>query len=105
MGLWRGVRQQDLVKGATAFAGILTKFLPALPSNIPFTATQTWMAHKICAWTTVILLAILIVVLAGDGWLVRRPEMPVPPNTMVDLVYYVCDSQMLKDFGRLATLA
>ncbi|KAK4658997.1 hypothetical protein QC762_106420 [Podospora pseudocomata] len=103
-GLWRAVRQKDLMAGAVAFAGILSKFVPALLSSIPFSSAQTWQTHEICTWTTVALLIVLILTLFSYMWLVKWPHMPAAPDSLACQIYYVCDSAMLRDFERLSML-
>lgn len=103
-GLWCAARQQDVFASVVAFAGVLSKFLPALLSSIPFVSTQTWKTHEICTWTTVTLLSVIAVVLLGYMRSARWPEIPVPPSSLAGYVYYVCDSRMLKDYERLSML-
>ncbi|KAK0706009.1 hypothetical protein B0T26DRAFT_755552 [Lasiosphaeria miniovina] len=50
-GLWRAVRQRDILGSAIASATILSKAAPIFLSNIPFRSTLTWDAHLVCAWT------------------------------------------------------
>lgn len=105
-GFWRAVRRGDILTGSLAFAGILSKFLPALLASIPFASAQTWRTHEICTWTTVGVLALMIIILLGYIRFARWPEMPdgVVAGSLAGTVYFVCDSYMLRDFARLSML-
>ncbi|KAK4443771.1 hypothetical protein QBC34DRAFT_310409 [Podospora aff. communis PSN243] len=102
--LWRALRRRDALTASIAVANILAKFLPMLLSGIPFKSTQTWQSQQICGWTTVALLAIMILVMLVYMRFARWPELPVSPDSLAGVVYYVCDSHMLKDFERLSML-
>lgn len=104
-GLWNAICRRDVLSGSVAFTNILSKFLPVLLSGIPFKSTQTWRTHQICAWTSVGILSVMIIVLVAYMWRARWPEMPVPPDSLLGAMYYVCDSHMLKDFERLSLLS
>ncbi|KAK4445701.1 hypothetical protein QBC34DRAFT_332802 [Podospora aff. communis PSN243] len=103
--LWRAIRWRDPLVGSVAFAGVLSKFLPALLSSVPYASAQTWKTHEICTWSTVGLLILMIIILIGHIIFAKWPYLPVPPSSLAGVIYYVCDSQILKDFERLSTLS
>lgn len=104
MGFWLSVRRRDTLAVMISFVGILSKCLPALLSGIPFASAQTWRTHQICAWTSISLVSVMIVVLICYMRIVRWPDLPVPPGSLAGSIYYLCDSRMLKDFERLSML-
>jgi len=99
----RGLKARDWFKTSVAFATLLSKVTPILLSNIPFRVMQTWRTHLVCAWMTVAILGYMILVLLAT-LVVRRPRIPVEPDTIAGGLYYVCDSPMLSDFVGLSTL-
>ncbi|KAK5652263.1 hypothetical protein OQA88_10611 [Cercophora sp. LCS_1] len=103
-GLWRALRQREPLAGAMAFAALLSKFLPLFLSGVPFATAQTFYAHEVCTWGSVVLLCVMIVILVLHMWLVKWPHMPVSIETLAGRIYYVCDSTMLADFARLSML-
>ncbi|KAK1758908.1 hypothetical protein QBC47DRAFT_370731 [Echria macrotheca] len=102
--LWRAVRWKDPLAISIAAAGVLSKIIPALLSSVPFAPAQTWKTHEICTWTTIGVLIALIIILAIYMWLVKWPRMPVASDSLAARIYYVCDSNMVRDFERLSTL-
>lgn len=102
--LLRAVRWKDPLAISIASAGVLSKILPALLSSVPFASAQTWKTHEICTWTTIGVLIALIMILAIYIWFVQWPQMPAAPDSLAARIYYVCDSNMIKDFERLSTL-
>jgi len=50
------------------------------------------------------LLILMIIILIVHMWCVKWPYLPIPPDSLAGVIYYVCDSSMLKDFERLSTL-
>ncbi len=102
-GLWRAIRNRNLFTGAVASAGILSKFMPLLLSNIPYRITQTWRTHLVCAWMTIVILAFMILVLLWS-FSVKWPHMPMGPNTIAGNIYYLCDSGILRDFDGMSMM-
>ncbi|KAK4187647.1 hypothetical protein QBC35DRAFT_410032, partial [Podospora australis] len=95
----------DPLAAAIALAGILSKFLPALLSSVPFASAQTWQTHEICTWSVVSLLSVMICVLVGHMWLVKWPEcLSDQDESLATRISYVFDSAMLRDFERMSLL-
>ena len=104
-GLWRAMRRRDFLLGIMAVAGVLSRFLPLLLASVPFAASQTFLAHEICTWGSIAVLAYMVVALLVYMWLATSwPHLPVTPDSMAGTVFYVCDSFMLRDFERLSML-
>lgn len=76
-----------------AFCNILSKFTPILLSNIPFSPIQTWELHLACAWTSVVCLLLMSLVLVWGLVFVRWPAMPIDPWSLVGRVYFLCGSE------------
>ncbi|KAM7189896.1 hypothetical protein V8F33_009805 [Rhypophila sp. PSN 637] len=99
-GLFRAVANGNVVLSAVAFAGVLSKFLPVVLSNVPFRLTLTWTTFVVCTWISVSVLAVMILVMIAS-FFVRKPDMPVDPGTIAGKMYYVCDSQVTNDIGEM----
>jgi len=102
-GLWQAIANRDPFIFSVAFAGVLSKFAPIFLSNIPFRLTLTWTAHWVSAWISVAILSFILLVLATSR-LIKWPFMPVEPNTLAGCLYYVCDSEMLKDLDGVSAM-
>ncbi|KAK4183347.1 hypothetical protein QBC35DRAFT_342626, partial [Podospora australis] len=69
---------------------------------IPFRNTATWKMHEACTWLAVAFLSYMVLILVALLSVTRRqPPMPVKPDTIVGCMYYLVESQMLKDFQGL----
>ncbi len=90
-------------EAAVALAAVLAKFTPLLLSIVPFQDIQTWTTHVVCAWITVAVLALMLVVLVWSLFVPWPPVMLVEPDTLAAAMYYVCDSAMLDDLEHLST--
>ncbi|KAM7190141.1 hypothetical protein V8F20_009871 [Naviculisporaceae sp. PSN 640] len=90
-GLFRAVINNNVFLSAVAFAGVLSKFLPVVLSNVPFRLTLTWDTYVICTWISVSVLAVMILVMIAS-FFVKRPDLPVDAETIAGRMYYVCDS-------------
>lgn len=78
-----------------AFTDIVSKFIPILLSNVPFSPVQTWEMFLLCAWMTVGCLAgMMLVLVYGCVW-VRYPDFPVDPEGVLGQMVYLCDSRVL----------
>ncbi|KAM7212873.1 hypothetical protein V8F06_011723 [Rhypophila decipiens] len=99
-GLFRAVANGNVVLSAVAFAGVLSKFLPVVLSNVPFRLTLTWTTFVVCTWISVSVLAVMILVMIAS-FFVSKPDMPVDVGTTAGKIYYVCDSQLTNDIGEM----
>ncbi|KAM7211758.1 hypothetical protein V8F06_012860 [Rhypophila decipiens] len=99
VGLYRSVlHTRDFHSFNIALAALLAKFTPILLSNIPFYNTVTFKIHEACTWMAVVVLAYMVLVLAGglmvsSGWS-KTVNLPVKLDTMAGCMYYVCDSRL-----------
>ncbi|KAH8882168.1 hypothetical protein GQ53DRAFT_610066, partial [Thozetella sp. PMI_491] len=103
VGLWNATIQRDIFSWNVALATILAKFTPLLLSNVPFRNTVTWEIHERCTWTAVSILGYMMLVLLGS-FLVKKPPMTVEPTSIINCLYHICDSRMVKDFDQLSVL-
>jgi hypothetical protein len=93
------IRHNHAFGGAVAFCAILAKILPLLLSNVPYQVMQTWRTHAVCTYMAVAILSVMLAVMVWSMLCVRNwPELPVEPGTVAAAMYYICDSQMLKEF-------
>ena len=102
-GLYASLRRRDLLLAAVSLTTVLSEFLPILLNNVPFRLTQTWATHRICTWTAVGVLALMLLVVLGTFW-VRWPDMPVDPSTVAGAMYYVADSRVVDGLGGVSLL-
>lgn len=109
VGLYRSVVPVfHLPSFSIAMACLLAKFTPILFSNIPFRNTVTWTMHEASTWMAVAILSYMVVVLLCSllwfGRTSRNVYMPVRPDTIMGCLYYLCESNMVKDFEGLGLM-
>jgi len=97
-GLTRAIIRADITTTMVAIAGVLSKVLPILLPIVPFDSLQTWKLHESCTWASVGIIVYMILVHIAAAMVIKRPYMPIRPDTIAGLVYYVCDSKMLDLF-------
>jgi hypothetical protein len=82
---------------------VLSEFLTIFLANVPYRASQTFLAARICAYGSIGVIATMMVVVASSLF-IKWPHMPVDPSTIAGAMYYVCDSWMLCDFKHLGEM-
>jgi hypothetical protein len=102
-GIWQAVKLGNIFGGAVAVVSVLSKFTPIFLANIPFRLTLTWTMHRVCAWLSVAILTSMVLVLVGS-FCIKWPHLPVDPSTIAGCMFYVCDSDMLKDFKGMSLM-
>ncbi|KAK3391141.1 hypothetical protein B0H63DRAFT_467346 [Podospora didyma] len=100
-----GVRRREIFVTAVGLATLLSKLTPILLSTIPFSPSQTWTTHLVCAWMSVACLCFMVLVLLYGTIFVKYPHMPVHPGSLAGRIYYVCHSAMLDDFHGMSLLS
>ena len=103
-GLATAIMTRDWFGVAAATAAVLSVFTPILLSNIPFSITQTWTAHLVCAWMTVSVLAVMMLIL-GVSFFMKPLRLPVEPDTLAGGLYYLCDSFTARDLVGISASA
>lgn len=103
-GLYSAFRQRSIFLGAVAFATVLAElFLPVTLSHVPFSHLDTYETQLVCAWLSISILALMILVILYS-FVLQWPHMPVDPRTIAGAMFYVCDSWMLGTMEGMATL-
>lgn len=103
-GLYSAFRQRSIFFGSVAFATILAELvLPVTLSHVPFSHLDTYETQLVCAWLSISILSLMILVILCS-FLIRWPHMPVDPRTIAGAMFYVCDSGMLGTMEGMATL-
>ncbi|KAK0616163.1 hypothetical protein B0T14DRAFT_400699, partial [Immersiella caudata] len=92
VGFFTSLLRFEIFPSIVAFSNILSKFIPVLLSNVPFSPIQTWELHMGCAWTSVASLSFISLALVWGLLFVKYPAMPIDPGSLVGQVYYLCDS-------------
>lgn len=71
--------------------------LPVTLSHVPFSKVVTWETQVVCAWLSIGILGLMILVVAFSFAFVRLKGvgLPVDPRTVVGGMYYVCESRGL----------
>lgn len=59
-----------------------------LLSNVPYRVVQTWMAHLVCTWMAVGILAVMVILIAVS-FLMDWPNLSVDPSTVLGSMYYL----------------
>ncbi|KAH6646743.1 hypothetical protein BKA67DRAFT_524614 [Truncatella angustata] len=93
-GIISGFRRRHAFLALVGLTAVLSEFLTLFLSNIPFRVTQTYLVARICTWSAVGILAIMLLVVGGS-FFCKWPHMPVDPSTIAGSMYYVCDSWMM----------
>lgn len=103
-GLYSAFRQRSIFLGVVAFTTILSELiLPVTLSHVPFSHLDTYETQLVCAWFSISILALMILVIVYS-FSINWPHMPVDPRTIAGAMFYVCDSWMLSAMEGLATL-
>lgn len=104
-GLGQALARREWFVALTQTAVVLSNLTPALLSGVPFSPTQTWETHLICGWTSIGFLGFMVLVLVYGAVFVRYPRMPLDPSSLAGRIYYVCDSNMTRDFQGTSLLS
>lgn len=103
-GIYSAFRQRSIFLGAVSFATILAELiLPVTLSHIPFSHLDTYETQLVCAWLSISILALMILIIVYSFFM-RWPNMPVDPRTIAGAMFYVCDSWMLDTMEGATTL-
>lgn len=103
-GLYSAFRQRSIFLGVVSFTTILSELiLPVTLSHVPFSHLDTYETQLVCAWFSISILALMILVIVYS-FSINWPHMPVDPRTIAGAMFYVCDSWMLSAMEGLATL-
>lgn len=103
-GLYSAFRQRSIFLGVVAFTTVLSELiLPVTLSHVPFSHLDTYETQLVCAWFSISILALMILVIV-ISFSINWPHMPVDPRTIAGAMFYVCDSWMLSATEGLATL-
>ncbi|KAK0644239.1 hypothetical protein B0T16DRAFT_333780 [Cercophora newfieldiana] len=103
-GLWQPLLLADVFGAAVAFTGVLAEFAPIFLANISFRLTITFPTHLVCTWLSVSIMGAMILLLLVS-FLIRWPVLPVGPDTVAGVAYYVCESKMLESMKGLSTMS
>lgn len=103
-GIYSAFRRRSFFLGAVAFTTILAElFLPVTLSHVPFSHLDTYETQLVCAWLSISILALMVLVILYS-FFVQWPNMPVDPRTIAGAMFYVCDSWMLGTMEGMATI-
>lgn len=101
-GMVSAYHQRSPLLGLVSFTTALGKIvLPVTLDQVPFAYNLTWLTQQICAWLSIAILALMIIVVAGLSF-VEWPPLPIDPSTIAGAMFYVCESQMVDTFDGLA---
>jgi len=89
-GLYTAIRQRNFLLAGTAILTMLARVLPILMSNIVYTLQQTYLSYLICARASMGILSLMIIVLFAS-MLIRWPDLPLDPQTVMGSMYYVIE--------------
>ncbi|KAK9778073.1 hypothetical protein SCAR479_05399 [Seiridium cardinale] len=80
-GVVSGCRRRHTFLALVDLTAVLSEFLTMFLSNIPFRVTQTCLVARICTWSAVGILVIMIAVVIGN-FFVKWPHMSIDPSTI-----------------------
>jgi Protein of unknown function (DUF3433) len=82
-----------------AFITFLSIFIPTTLSGIPFSPNQIDDELYICAYSSMIVLAIMaLTIVALVIWRFKLPYLPRRPDSVAAIMSYICASRMVEDF-------
>ena len=85
-----------LVAAAVAFTAVLAEALTITLSGVPFNPGQIPLELHVCSFTSIAILAVMVVVLIILAiWRWRSPYLPRRPNTIAALISYICASKFV----------
>jgi hypothetical protein len=88
-----------------AFVAILSDVLIITLAAVPYSPGQVWMELIVCSYTSMAILGITIIaVVAVLMWRRQSPDLPRAPDTLMAVISYVANSNMLDDFEGLEYL-
>ena len=89
-----------------ALVALLSEILIVMLSGVPFSPGQIYMELLVCSYTSMAILALMVVAIIA--LLLRRwrggLNLPRTPDTLAAVMSYICASQMLDDFEGLECL-
>lgn len=101
-GVMSAWRQRSPLLGIVSVTTMLAKtVLPVTLDQVPFAYNSTWLTQQVCAWLSIAILALMIVVVSGL-FMVEWPPLPVDPSTIVGAMFYVSESHVVDMFDGLA---
>ncbi|KAF3008304.1 hypothetical protein E8E14_005820 [Neopestalotiopsis sp. 37M] len=98
-----GMRRRHVLLAAVGVTALLSEFLTIFLSNVPYRATQTFLAARVCAYGSIGIISTMALVVVGSLF-IKWPYMPVDPSTIAGAMYYVCDSWMLRHLQHLGEM-
>ena len=85
-----------------AFTAILADVLVVSLAGVPYSPGQIWMELIVCSYLSMAVLGVMIIAtLALLVWRRRSPDLPRAPDTLLGVISYLADSNMLEDFEGL----
>ena len=82
-----------------AFTAILADVLVISLAGVPYSPGQVWMEFIVCSYLSMAVLGVMIVTLIILlVWRRKSPDLPRAPDTLIAVMSYVADSNMLEDF-------
>ncbi|ROV91903.1 hypothetical protein VPNG_09763 [Cytospora leucostoma] len=103
-GIYSAARQRNLFLGVVSFTTVLGELcLPVTLSLVPFSLLETYKTQLVCAWLSISILCLMILVLVSS-FFITWPHMPVDPRTVAGAMFYVCDSWMLETLQGMSTM-
>jgi heme/copper-type cytochrome/quinol oxidase subunit 2 len=81
-----------------AMIAVLADVLVIVIASVPYSAGQVVAELLASMWTTIVILALMIIgIISLIVWKARAPTLPRPPNTVGAVMSYVSDSRMAED--------
>ncbi|KAM7223351.1 hypothetical protein V8F06_001228 [Rhypophila decipiens] len=85
---------------SASFVAILSKFLPVLMTNIPYTLQQTYPSYIVCTTISMAILSLMIVTLLGSILLMGNwPYLPSDPRTIAGMMYYLLNPSFYDSYS------
>lgn len=89
-----------------AFTAILADALVIAIAGVPYSPGQIWMELIVCSYVSMSVLGVMIVaIIALLFWRRQSPELPRAPDTILGVISYVADSNLLGDFEGMESVS
>lgn len=73
-------------------------FLPIFLSNIPYNMTQLYVVYVDCYYVSIAIMSAMVALVVAS-FFVRWTKLPTNPTTVAGAMYYVVDSNLLRELA------
>ncbi|ORX99149.1 hypothetical protein BCR34DRAFT_606716 [Clohesyomyces aquaticus] len=101
--IFPSILRRHYAQALVAVAALLSEVLTITLSTIPFSSANAWGAYVISTWISVSIISIMIFTLVLLFFR-TEPNLPLKPNTIGAVLFYLCGSRLSTIFGNMGML-